>query len=103
MLHRAGADLFGLEHAQATAFDHGRTTHADVAVLRGDDHIAATQKRRVACKAAPRHHAHHRHAAIEPGKGGESRQIQTGHDGHIHIAGSATTAFGEQDHRQIVL
>ena len=103
VLHGAGANLLGLEHAQAPAFDHGRAAHADVAVLRGDDHIAATQERRIARKATPGHHADHRHLAIEAGKGSEGREVESCHDGHVHIAGSATTAFGEQHHRQLVL
>ena len=103
MLDVAWADLLGLENTQATAFDHGGTAHADVAVTRGNDHVAATQQRRIARKATPGHHTHHRHTAIEARKRGKSRQVQAGHDGHIDITGAPTAAFGKQHHRQIVL
>ena len=103
VLHAAGANLLGLEHAQAPAFDHGRSTHADVAADSGDDHVAATQQGGVARKAAPCHHAHHRHLAIEPRKRGKGGQVQARHDGHIHITGPAAAAFGEQHHGQLVL
>ena len=103
VLHGARANLLGLEHAQAAAFDHGWATHADVAVSGCDDHVAAAQQGRIARKAAPCHHAHHRHTAVEPGKRGESGQIQARDDGDIDITRSAAAAFGEQHHRQLVL
>ena len=102
MLHLARADLLGLEHAQATAFDHGRAAHADVAAPCGDDHVAAAQQRCVARKAAPSHHAQHRHPAVEPRKRCEGGQVQTGHDGDVDITRSAATALGKQHHRQLV-
>ena len=62
-LHIAGADVFGGVLAEATTFDHGRATHANIARLRGNDHVAAAEQRRVACKATPMHDADHGHPA----------------------------------------
>ena len=68
VLHIRRSDLLGLEHTKPAAFHHGRAAHADVRVLRGDDHVTAAQERRVARKTAACHHAHHRHLAVQPCK-----------------------------------
>ena len=103
MLHGTRADLLWLEDAQTAAFDHGRAAHADVAGLRGDDDVAATEQCRIAGKAAPGHDAQHRHLAVEPRKAGKGRHMQAGYDWHVHITRTATTAFGKQHHRQFLL
>ena len=103
VLHGAGANLLRLEHPQATALYHGRAAHADVAVAGGNDYIAAAQQGRIAGKAAPGHHAHHRHLPIEARKACKGLHMQPCHDGHVHIARPATAAFGKQDDRQAML
>jgi len=73
------------------------------AVLGGDDHVAATQQRRVAGKAAPRHDAEHRHLAIQAREAGKSAHMQPGHDRHIDVTGATAAAFGEEHDRQFLL
>ena len=103
MLHGGWANLLRLEHAQTTALHHRRTTHADIAGARGDDHIAAAQQRSIAGKAAPGDDPDHRHLTVEPGKAGKGGYVQARHNGHVHIARPPATALGKQHHRQPVL
>ena len=56
-------DLFGGEHTQPAAFDHGGAAHAQIGVFRGDDDIADARKRRITSKTPPRNDRHHRRAA----------------------------------------
>ena len=103
MLNVAGSDLFRLENAQATPFDHGWPAHADVAVAGGNDDVGTAQQRCIAGKTAPGHDAHHRHGTIEPGKTGKGGDVQPGDFGRVHIARPATATFGKQDDRQLLL
>ena len=103
VLNRRRADLLRLEDTEAAALDHRRTTHADVAGVCGDHHIAATQQCRVAGKAAPCGYAHQGHLPVKPRQAGKGAHMQTRHDGHIHIARAAATAFGKQHQGQFVL
>ena len=45
-LHRDRPDLLRAVHAQPASLDHGRATHADVGVGRGDDDVAASRAAR---------------------------------------------------------
>ncbi len=103
VLHGARADLLWAEHAQATALDHGRAAHAEVAAPGGDDHVGAAGQRGIAGKAAPGHDGQHRHPAVQAGKAGKGGHMQAGHDGHVDIARTAATALGKQHHRQLLL
>ena len=103
VLHGAGAHILGREHAQPAAFDHGRAAHAQVAVLRRDDHVAAPHQRRVAGKAAPGDDADHRHLTRQCRIGRESAHVQTGQHVRIDIARAPASAFGEQHHGQFFL
>ena len=103
MLHGRRANLLRLEHTQSTPLHHGWSAHADVAVLGGNDHVATTQQRGIAGKAAPGRYAHHRHPTVEPGKAGKGAHMQPSHDGHVHITRAATSTLGKQHHRQPVL
>ena len=103
VLYLAGANLLGLEHAQAAALHHGRAAHTDVAFVGSDDHVATAQQRGVAGKAAPRHDAQYRHLAVQAREAGEGSHMQARHDGRVHIARPATAALGKQHHRQLLL
>ena len=102
VLHVTRPDLLRPEDAQAAAFHHGRPAHADVAVPGCDDHVAASQQRRVAGEAAARHDADHRRHAIHARIAGECGDVQAGDDRHVGVAGPAAPAFGEQHDRQPV-
>jgi hypothetical protein len=99
-LHAARPDLLGREAAEAAALDHRGAAHADVAALRGDDHVGTAQQRRVAREAAAMHDADHRHLARERGELAEGVVVEARHDRHVGIAGPAAAALGEQHHRQ---
>ena len=103
MLHAGRTYLLWLEDAQTTALHHGGPAHANIAALGGDDHVAATQQRGVASKAAPGCDSDDRNLAVEPRVAGKCGDVQAGNDGHVHIARSATPALGKQHDRQLVL
>ena len=103
VLAGAGTDLLWFEHTEPATFDHGRTAHADVAACCCNDQIAATQQRCIACKTASCCDTNHRYLPIEPRKAGKSADVQTRHDRHVGVARSAATAFGKQQHRQLLL
>jgi hypothetical protein len=42
-LHVYGAHLVGIALTEPAAFDHGRSTHTNAAVVAGDDHVAAAE------------------------------------------------------------
>ena len=56
-LHVDRADRGGFVDAEPAALDHRRSTHADVRVLGGDDHVATAQDGGVAGEAVPGVHA----------------------------------------------
>ena len=85
-----------LEHAQATALDHRRAAHPDVAVLRGDDHVAAAEDCRVAGEAVAGVHTDHRHAAGELGPVHERQAVQPADADHVRVARPAPAALGEE-------
>ena len=99
-LHRHRPDLLGAEHAQPAALDHGRATHADVGVGRGDDDVTAPEQRGVAGEAASRHNADERHLAAQRAEEREGLGVEPGHDGHVRVAGPAAAALGEEHHRE---
>ena len=102
-LHIARADLLGLEDAETAAFDHRRPAHADRAVARRDDHVAAAEQRGVAGEAAAGDDADQRHPAAQAREAREGRDVQAGDDGHVDVARPAAAALGEEHHRQALL
>jgi hypothetical protein len=88
-----------VEHTQAAALDHGRAAHADVAVGRGDDHIAAPEDGRVAGEAVTGVDAHHRHQARQLGEVPEGEAVEAAHAGHVGVARSPSPTLGEEHHR----
>ena len=102
-LHVARADLLGLEDAEAAAFDHRRPAHADRAVARRDDDVAAAEQRGVAGEAAAGDDADQRHPAAQAREAREGRDVQAGDDRHVDVAGPAAAALGEEHHRQALL
>ena len=44
--HGGGTDVLGRIDAEAAALDHRRTAHPEARVLRGDDHVASSRRRR---------------------------------------------------------
>src|SRR5271165_4376762 len=89
------SDLLRPEDAQSPALNHGRTAHADVRVLGGDDHVAASHQRRVARKTIARDDAHQRNLAAELGEIDEAGSIETTYGNGVGIAGPAAAAFGK--------
>ena len=80
-LHVDRADRRGCDLAEATAFDHRRTGHADVGILRGDDDVAATEECGVAGEAVARGDTDHRDESRELSEEGKSHAIETGDAG----------------------
>ena len=95
VLLRTGPDLLGSEDAQATALDHRRTSHTDVAVAGGDDEVAAAEQGGIAGKAAARGNADDGNLPRQGGVACEGRDVQAGHHRHIGVAGAAAAAFGK--------
>ena len=99
-LHRRGADLLGREDPESAPLDHGRATHPDVGVWRGDDHVATAEQRGVAGEAATRDHADQRNPATQRAEAGKRLGVEPGDDGVIRVARTSAAAFGEEHHRQ---
>ena len=99
-LHRRRPHVLGGEHAESATLDHGRASHPDGGVRRGDDDVAAAEQRRVACEAAARHDADERHAPAQRAEERERFGIEPGHRGGVGVAGTAAPAFCEEDDRE---
>src|SRR5262245_33303729 len=100
-LHADGPDLFGLIHSQPTAFDHRRASHADGGALGRDDHVAATEQRRVAGEAAAVDDADEWNESAQARECLKGLNVETG-DGDvdlIRIAGPSAPALGEEHER----
>jgi hypothetical protein len=102
VLDVARADLLRPEGAEPAAFDHCRAAHADVAGAGGDDHVAATEQRRIPGEAPSRHNADHRHLAAQARVACERGDVQPRHDRHVRVAGTSAAALREQHHRQFL-
>ena len=100
-LHRQRPDFVGCHAAQAAAFDHRRAAHADARALGGDDHIAASEHRRVAGKAAAGHDADQGHLPRQRGQAREARAVQAGHHWRVDVARPTATAFGVEHEGQL--
>ena len=95
-LHLDRTDFLGFEYPKTAAFDHRRTTHADVRSACCNDHIAAAKYRRVARETAPRSNAnqgrHRRHARP---------QLEAAHvPAAFRVSGTSAAAFAEEYRRQ---
>ena len=99
-LHVDGPDLLRPVLPEPAAFDHRRTTHADVGVGGRDDDVAGAGQRGVAGEAASGHDRYQRHLPAERAQRAEGRHVEAGHAGDVGVARPATAAFGEQHHRQ---
>ena len=84
-LHRHRSDVLGLVHAEAAAFDHRRTTHADVRVGGGDHDVAATEQRGVAREAAARVDADQRHEPAQRTPQRERHAVEAGDAGAVGV------------------
>ena len=102
-LHVGGADLLRAEHPEPAALDHSGAAHADVAVARRDDHVAAAEQRCIAREATAGDDAHNGHLAAQPGERREARDVEAGHDRAVGVSRPAATAFGEQHQRELLL
>ena len=96
-VHRA--DIGGFVHTQPTAFDHGRTAHADVGVRGRDDDVAAAEYRGVAGKALARRDSDERNQTAQAGKEMERHGVEPGYPGRVGVAGPPPAPFGEEHHR----
>ena len=94
-----GPDLFGPEGAEAATLDHRRAAHADGAVLRRDDDVAAAEQRGVSREATPRGDAHRGHEAGERREAEEARRVEAGNGRHVDVVGAPASAFREEHHR----
>ena len=95
-LHVERPDLVGVHDAEPAALDHRRATHADAGIGGCDDHVAATEQRRVAGEAATGRDADARH---HPGKTRPQRErhdVEAGHHRVLGVAGPAAATFGEE-------
>ena len=99
-LHLDRADVVRVEDAESAALDHRRAPHADVAVLRGDDHVAAAEHGRIAGEAVAGVDAHEGHQPAELGEVHECEAVEPADSHHVGIARPASAAFGEEHHRQ---
>src|SRR5207253_1100176 len=99
-LNLDGADFFGTEDAQAATFNHGRATHSDVGVLRGDNHVATAQQGRVTGEASAGVDPDQWNQSAKPGPVGKGPAVETGDAQAIGIAGSPASSFGKEDDRQ---
>ena len=99
-LHVDGPDILRPVFAEPAAFDHRRTAHPDVGVGGRDDHVARAGQRGVAGEATPGDDRHQRNLPAERAERAERRHVEAGDGGDVGVAGPATTALGEQHHRQ---
>ena len=99
-LDRHGPDLVGPVYAEPAAFDHGRAAHADVGVLGGDHHVAATEDDGVAGEAPSGGDADHGHRARKLSPGVEGLDVEPAAGNDVDIARATAAALGEEHHRQ---
>ena len=99
-LHGHRPDVFGCVHAEAAAFDHRRTAHADVRVGGRDHDVAAAEQRRVAGEAPSRVDADQRHEPAQRTPQRERHAVEPGHAGPVGVARPSAAALGEEDDRQ---
>jgi hypothetical protein len=92
-----------LEHAQPATFDHCRAAHANVGIFGGDHYITATKNRSVAGEAVARIDSNDRDQTTQLGEPQKRQTVQPADTESIGIARPSTTAFGEEDNRQMEL
>src|ERR1019366_8606892 len=90
----------GSEDTETTAFDHGRAAHTDARALSCDDHVAATEQRRVAGETKARHDADGRDKSRQPTEGGEGHDVKAGDGGAVGVTRPAATSLCEEHGRQ---
>jgi hypothetical protein len=61
--HRSRPDLTRFKNTEAATFDHGRTAHAEIRILGGDDDVRTTCEGRAASEAESRNDTHPRYFA----------------------------------------
>ena len=99
-LHGDGTHVLGRVHAEASALDHRGSTHADVRVLRGDDHVTASEERGIAGEAPARHDPDDGDESAQTGEEGEGHALEPRHSRVVGVARPSATALGEQHDRQ---
>ena len=99
-LHRHRPDLVGMEHAEAAAFDHRGAAHPDARVLRGDDDVGAAEQRRVAREAPAGVDRDEGDEPAEVTEQVERHAVEPRETGAVGVAGTASTAFREDDDRE---
>ena len=96
-------DLFRAEDAEAAALNHGRTAHADVGALGGNNHVTAAQNDRIAGKAAARGHSDQRHQPAQSAPQVKGHHVQPRGAGPVGIAGPSAAALGKEHDRPFPL
>ena len=77
----SGPIASGGKHAEAAAFDHRRTAHADIGVLGRDNHVAASRQARRCRRSSGRRRFRSAAPARQPGEGAEGRHVEPRDDG----------------------
>lgn len=72
--------------AEAAAFDHRRSAHADRRILGGNDDVTAAEHRGVAREAIAGDHADHRHESGQTRELHKGRPVEAGHAKPIGVA-----------------
>src|SRR5262245_65129129 len=102
-LNRRRPDLLRPEHPETAALDHGRTTHADVRILRRDDDVAAPEQCRIAGEAATRNDADEGDQAAQPAEEVKRHRVQPGYRRGVGVAWTSATPLREDRDREAPL
>ena len=102
-LHVDRADLGGLEHAEAAAFDHRRSAHADVRVLGGDHDVATAEDRGIAGEAVARVDADERHRARQLGEPTKRQAVEPADADAVGVTRATAATLGEEHDRHAEL
>ena len=97
-----GADLFGGDHAETAAFDHGGATHADRRPLDPDGNVAAAEECGVPSEAPPGRDSNGGNRPRQRCEGSEGFGIETSDHGVIGIARSTAPTFGEEHDGEVL-
>ena len=98
-LDRHGSDFFGAEHSKATAFDHGRSTHANSRIFRCNDYIATTQNNRIASKTPAGSDTYEGNQTAQSAPQVKGIDVQISSKNHVRIARPAATTLSKEYHR----